>query len=40
VHIYPAAARSVFATLIYLMERGEVSCEGELNATARFGLSL
>lgn len=38
--MYPAAARSVFSTLIYLMERGEVSCEGELNAAARFGLKL
>jgi glyoxylase-like metal-dependent hydrolase (beta-lactamase superfamily II) len=38
VRMYPAAARSVFSTLIYLMERGEVSCEGELNAASRFGL--
>lgn len=34
--MYPAAARSVFSTLIYLMERGEVSCEGTLEASARF----
>ncbi|TFH48269.1 MAG: MBL fold metallo-hydrolase [Lysobacterales bacterium] len=38
--MYPAAARSVFSTLIYLMERDEVICEGELNATARFTLKL
>lgn len=37
--MYPAAARSVFATLIYLMERGEVSCMGELHASARFLLN-
>ena len=36
--MYPAAARSVFATLIYLMERGEVICEGDLDASARFEL--
>ncbi len=36
--MYPAAARSVFATLIYLMERGEVTCEGDLDASARFDL--
>jgi glyoxylase-like metal-dependent hydrolase (beta-lactamase superfamily II) len=38
--MFPAAARSVFSTLIYLMERGQVSCEGELNAAARFYLRL
>jgi glyoxylase-like metal-dependent hydrolase (beta-lactamase superfamily II) len=36
--MYPAAARSVFSTLIYLIERGEVWCEGELDAEARFVL--
>jgi glyoxylase-like metal-dependent hydrolase (beta-lactamase superfamily II) len=36
--MYPAAARSVFATLIYLIERGEVSCQGELDASAHFTL--
>ena len=35
-NMYPAAARSVFSTLIYLVERGEVSCEGPLDASARF----
>jgi glyoxylase-like metal-dependent hydrolase (beta-lactamase superfamily II) len=34
--MYPAAARSVFSTLIYLIERGEASCDGELQASARF----
>lgn len=34
--MFPAAARSVFSTLIYLIDRGEVSCEGMLEATARF----
>ena len=34
--MFPAAARSVFSTLIYLIERGEASCEGVLAATARF----
>jgi glyoxylase-like metal-dependent hydrolase (beta-lactamase superfamily II) len=34
--MYPAAARSVFSTLIYLIERGEVRCAGDLNAAARF----
>ena len=38
--MYPAAARSVFATLIYLMERGEVICEGELDSAARFALGF
>jgi len=34
--MYPAAARSVFSTLIYLIEREEARAEGELHATARF----
>ena len=34
--MYPAAARSVFSTLVYLIERGEASCDGELQASARF----
>jgi len=34
--MYPAAARSVFSTLIYLIERSEVRCAGDLHATARF----
>ncbi|NCF28548.1 MAG: MBL fold metallo-hydrolase [Gammaproteobacteria bacterium] len=36
--MYRAAARSVFSTLIYLVDRGEVSCEGKLDAAARFVL--
>ena len=38
VTMYPAAGRSVFSTLIYLIERGEVTCEGDLDASARFVL--
>lgn len=38
--MYPAAARSVFSTLVYLIERKEVSFEGELHATARFVLNI
>ena len=34
--MHPAAARSVFSTLIYLIERGEAACEGPLSASARF----
>lgn len=37
--MHPAASRSVFATLIYLVGRGEVSCEGRLAADARYVLS-
>lgn len=36
--MHRAAARSVFSTLIYLIERGEVSCEGELHVSSRFVL--
>ena len=38
VAMYPAAGRSVFSTLIYLIERGEATCEGDLDASARFDL--
>ena len=38
--MYPAAARSVFSTLIYLIERGEVSSRGELDVSARFFLGV
>jgi glyoxylase-like metal-dependent hydrolase (beta-lactamase superfamily II) len=34
--MHPAAARSVFSTLVYLIERQEVGYDGELHATARF----
>jgi glyoxylase-like metal-dependent hydrolase (beta-lactamase superfamily II) len=36
--MFPAAARSVFATVIQLLERGEVACEGELTVDAHFRL--
>lgn len=35
----PAAARSVLAHLVDLSERGRVASEGDLSATARFGLA-
>jgi glyoxylase-like metal-dependent hydrolase (beta-lactamase superfamily II) len=34
--MHPAAARSVFSTLIYLVERGEVFCRGEVEVSAQF----
>lgn len=34
--MFPAASRSVFATLIHLVERGEVACEGELSVSSEF----
>ena len=37
--LHSAAAHSVFATLCYLIERGEVSCAGELDVDARFRLT-
>ena len=37
--MHRAAARSVFSTLIYLADRGEVACDGELDASARFELT-
>ena len=37
--LHGAAARSVFAALRYLVERGEVSCVGELAIDARFRLT-
>lgn len=37
--MHRAAARSVFSTLIYLVDRGEVCCRGELEAAARFVLN-
>ena len=37
--LHPAAARSVFAALHYLVERGEVSCEGKLAMDGRFRLA-
>ena len=37
-HLYPAAARSVFASMKYLVERGVVNCEGDLALGATFTL--
>ena len=37
--LYPAAARSVFAAMAYMVERGEVACEGELAVGAEFRLA-
>ena len=36
--MHPAAARSVFSRLIYLIERRDVNCRGELDESARFAL--
>ncbi len=37
--MYPAAARSVFAAMVYLVERGEVTCAGEVAVEAEYGLA-
>ena len=37
--LYPAAARSVFAAMAYLVERGEVVCDRELTVGAEFRLT-
>lgn len=34
--MYPAAARSVFAAIEFMVERGELACEGELGMAGRF----
>jgi len=36
--MYPAAARSVFAAMIYMVERGEVHCDGEVALDATYSL--
>ena len=36
--LHPAAARSVFAAMAYLVEQGRVSCDGELAVEAAFRL--
>ena len=36
--MYPAAARSVFAALVYMVERGVVACDGDLAVDARYGM--
>jgi glyoxylase-like metal-dependent hydrolase (beta-lactamase superfamily II) len=38
--MYPAAARSVFASVIHLVERGEVAHEGALTVDARYHLAV
>ena len=35
--MYPAAARSVFAAILYMVERGEVRCDGEVALDAVYG---
>jgi glyoxylase-like metal-dependent hydrolase (beta-lactamase superfamily II) len=37
--MFPAAARSVFATVIHMVEKGEAECDGELHVGSRFGLA-
>lgn len=34
--MYPAAARSVFAAMVYLVERGDVECDGDLALDATY----
>lgn len=36
--MYPAAARSVFAAMIYMVEQGEVYCDGEVALDATYSL--
>ncbi|MCZ6889735.1 MAG: MBL fold metallo-hydrolase [Gammaproteobacteria bacterium] len=35
-YMFPAAGRSVFAAIEYMVQRGELSCEGELSLEARY----
>ena len=37
--MYPAAARSVFAAMVYLVQRGEVICRGEIAVDAEYALA-
>ena len=37
--LHPAAARSVLAAMAYLVERGEVGCEGDVSVGARYFLA-
>lgn len=37
--MYPAAARSVFAAIAYLVQRGDVLCDGEPTLTSEYRLS-
>ena len=36
--MYPAAARSVFAAMLYMVERGEARCEGDVSLDAVYSL--
>ena len=36
--MHPAAARSVFAAMLYMVERGEVGCDGEVGLDAAYRL--
>ena len=36
--MYPAAARSVFAAMLYMVERGEVRCDGDVALDAAYSL--
>ena len=36
--MYPAAARSVFAAMVHLVQRGEVTCDGEVAVDAEYAL--
>ena len=37
--MYPAAARSVFAAMAYLVQRGEVTCDGDVVVDAEYALA-
>lgn len=39
-HLHPAAARSVLATLVLLVKRGDVTCEGEPDVNGRYRLAV
>ena len=36
--MYPAAARSVFAAMLHMVERGEVRCDGDVSLDAVYSL--
>ena len=38
-YLHPAAARSVFAAMIYLVKRGKVICDGAVSINARYRLA-
>ena len=37
--LHPAAARSVFAAMIYLVKKGKVACQGEVSINAKYELT-